>query len=284
MFMPIEFPSAPRGALIAVVGTEASGIREFFESLGAPICGPGQEVTIPAQGTLVLDHALATRDTLTRTRIASELDTFKKSGGTIFLASHETALIEALADEVWWIDQGKLAAKGDPKEVLAKYRGHLANTIREWGSTVTPRLAPTFRRGDNRAEVIQIDTLGANGQPTIVWSSGEQVAVRATIRYHEAVSNPVLGMMLRTQIGFEVFGTNTELEQVPLGERAAGSTVAVTFAFKCELCPGAYTITVASHDPDGTAHDWLDDAVAIAVTDTRYTAGVANLRAKVTLS
>jgi hypothetical protein len=39
---------------------------------------------------------------------------------------------------------------------------------------------------------------------------------------------------------------------------------------------------VASHDPDGTAHDWLDDAIAITVTDERYTAGVANLHAKVT--
>jgi hypothetical protein len=36
---------------------------------------------------------------------------------------------------------------------------------------------------------------------------------------------------------------------------------------------------MASHDPDGTAHDWLDDAVAVA--DNRYTAGVANLRAKI---
>jgi hypothetical protein len=42
-------------------------------------------------------------------------------------------------------------------------------------------------------------------------------------------------------------------------------------------------LTVASHDPDGTSHDWLDDAVAVTVVDERHTAGVANLRAKVTL-
>ena len=40
---------------------------------------------------------------------------------------------------------------------------------------------------------------------------------------------------------------------------------------------------LASHDPDGTAHDWLDDAIAFTVTDERPTAGVANLRAKVTV-
>ena len=55
----------------------------------------------------------------------------------------------------------------------------------------------------------------------------------------------------------------------------------IELRFKCELCPKEYTLTAASHDPDGTAHDWVDDAVAFVVTDARYTAGVANLRARV---
>ena len=55
------------------------------------------------------------------------------------------------------------------------------------------------------------------------------------------------------------------------------------FSFLCDLCPRVYTLTLASHDPDGSAHDWLDDAVAVTVTDERWTAGVANLRAKVTM-
>ncbi len=68
-----------------------------------------------------------------------------------------------------------------------------------------------------------------------------------------------------------------------IGPRAAGDTVTIVFAFLCDLCPHAYTLTLASHDPDGTAHDWMDDAVAFTVTDERSTAGVANLRAKVTI-
>jgi lipopolysaccharide transport system ATP-binding protein len=107
------------------------------------------------------------------------------------------------------------------------------------------------------------------------------VKVRATIRYHEPVDHPVVGLLIRTQIGFEVYGTNTELEGVNIGPRKAGETVSVEFSFLCDLCPHAYTLTLASHDPDGTAHDWLDDAIAVTVTDDRATAGVANLRAKI---
>jgi lipopolysaccharide transport system ATP-binding protein len=87
--------------------------------------------------------------------------------------------------------------------------------------------------------------------------------------------------MIRTRIGLEVFGTNTELENAETGTCAAGDRLQVDFQFRCDLCPGEYTLTAASHDPDGTAHDWLDDAVAFVVADSRYTAGVANLRAAV---
>jgi lipopolysaccharide transport system ATP-binding protein len=138
-----------------------------------------------------------------------------------------------------------------------------------------------FRRGDGRASIELLETIDAAGQPALVWRSGEGVAIRVVIRFGEAIENPVLGIMLRTRVGFEVYGTNTELENTPIGRCEAGDLVRVMFHFYCDLCPGDYTVTAASHDPDGTAHDWLDDAVAVTVTDSRYTAGVANLRAKV---
>lgn len=149
--------------------------------------------------------------------------------------------------------------------------------------SIPPRLVPSFRRGDGRAEALAIETLGSHGKPTIVWKSGEMVSVRATVRFHDDVDDPVLGLMIRTQIDFEVYGTNTQLKGLHLGPRKEGETVTVVFSFLCDLCPHPYTLTLASHDADGTAHDWLDDAVAVTVADDRFTAGVASLRAKVTL-
>ena len=103
-------------------------------------------------------------------------------------------------------------------------------------------------------------------------------------RFREAVEDPVVGILIRSRIGLNVYGTNTELERLKLGPCAAAETLEVAFAFRCELCPQEYALTVASHDPDGLWHDWLEDAVAFSVTDTRYTAGVANLRAQVSFS
>jgi lipopolysaccharide transport system ATP-binding protein len=290
---------APSGVIIGVIGEKGSGATELLRIAGGAeteaasgeiVAGPerrfvalGDHLNLAPAAVVALDQALATQDAVVRTRTLTGLDRMRRSGTTVFLASHEYRLLETMCDEVWWIDEGRLAAKGDPKETLVKYRRHVAEKVRAWGETIPPRIAPSFRRGDGRAEVISIETLGTNGNPTIVWKSGEPVSVRATVRFHEAVENPVLGLLIRTQIGFEVYGTNTELERVVIGPRKAGDTVMITFAFLCDLCPQAYTLTLASHDPDGTAHDWLDDAIAVTVADERATAGVANLRAKVTV-
>jgi hypothetical protein len=241
----------------------------------------GETLNLAPAAVVALDQALATQDALVRARTLTGLDRLRRAGTTVLLASHEDRLLETLCDEVWWLEAGYLAAKGDPRETLGKYRRAVSEKIRAWGETIPPRLAPSYRRGDGRAEVISLETLGADGKPTIVWKSGEMVSIRASVRFHEAAQDPVLGILIRTQIGFEVYGTNTQLEGLKIGPRAAGETVTLVFSFLCDLCPHPYTLTIASHDPDGTAHDWLEDAAAFTVTDERSTAGVANLRAKV---
>jgi ABC-type methionine transport system ATPase subunit len=289
---------APAGVIIGVIGEKGSGIPELLKLAGGLVqpekgeiaAGPerrfvalGDPLNLAPAAVVALDQALATQDAIVRTRTLAGLDRLRRAGTTILLSSHEERLLEMLCDEVWWLNAGELAAKGDPGETIARYRRFVAERVRSWGDTIPPRLAPSFRRGDGRAEVISLETLGSKGEPTIVWKSGEMVGVRATVRFHEAVADPVIGMLIRTQIGFEVYGTNTELEKIKAGPQKAGESVTVHFSFLCDLCPHAYTLTLASHDPDGTAHDWLDDAIAFTVVDDRSTAGVANLRARVSV-
>ena len=289
---------APAGVIIGVIGEKGSGVAELLKVAGGEaqpesgevVAGPerryvalGDGLNLAPAAVIALDHALATQDAVVRARTLVGLDRLRRGGSIVLLASHEDALLALLCDEIWWLDGGRIAAKGDPKETLAKYRRHVAERVRTWGETIPARLAPVFRHGDGRAEILSIETFGPENRPTIVWKSGEMATIRATVRYNEPVDNPVLGLMIRTQVGFEVYGTNTELENIKLGPRAAGESRTIVFSFLCDLCPRAYTLTLASHDPDGTVHDWLDDAVAVTVTDERSTAGVANLRARVTV-
>ncbi len=287
---------APDGALIGIIGEQGCGAAELARIAGGVnqptsgevvargtrrYLGPRDALDLAPVDLLVVDHTLAQADALVRAQTAVALDRLRASGATILLLSHEPVLLRGLADELWWLNDGVLAARGDPRQVLDAYHAHVAHQVRAWGESLGQPLSPALRKGDGRAEIVSIETLGASGKPSMVWQSGELVVVRVAVRFRQAVANPVIGIMIRTRIGLEVYGTNTELEKADIGNRAAGETVAVHFGFRCELCPKEYTITAASHDPDGTAHDWMDDAVAFIVADSRYTAGVANLRATV---
>ena len=276
--------AAPDGVVIGVVGENGSGKGRLLRVAAemepaARYIGPGDPLDLSPVPVLLIDHAFAQADAIVRGRAAAALHQLRRAGGTALIVSHEEDLLRRLADEIWWLREGLLAGRGDPEEMLACYRKHVAQRLRAWGEGAAQALAPAMRRGDGRAEVLGVETIGEDGCPTMVWRSGELAVVKVRVRFREPVADPVVGMMIRTRIGLNVYGTNTELERLKFGPCAAGETVEIAYAFRCELCPEEYTITVASHDPDGVWHDWLEDAVALTVVDNRYTAGVANLRA-----
>jgi lipopolysaccharide transport system ATP-binding protein len=299
-FFPLEnlTATAPDGAVVGIIGESGSGkgallrLAAGFEKPAdgqvvfdgtSRYLGPSDSLDLTPANLLLIEHTFAQHDALQRAKASAAIDRLRNERATVLVVSHELDLLRSLTDEVWWLDSGVLARRGHPAEVLDAYQQRIAEKFRVWGSAEAQSLRLSQRRGDGRAELIALETVGASGQPTMVWQSGEPVAVRVTARYREAVDDPVIGILIRTRIGLEVYGTNTELEKLKVGPCATGSHVRIDFHFSCGLCPGEYTLTAASHDRDGTAHDWLDDAVAFVVTDSRYTAGVANLRAQVTV-
>jgi lipopolysaccharide transport system ATP-binding protein len=290
---------APDGVVIGIIGENGAGKSRLLHvaagrippdagtvdrSGGARLLGPNDALHLEPVPVLLIDGTFALQDLLIRRRAAVTLDRIRRGGVTTLLVSHEEDLLKELADELWWLHEGRLAGRGDPEEVLIAYRKHIAARFHAWGESTPAALDPRFRRGDGRAEVLAIETLGENSRPTMVWHSGELTQIRVKVHYRESVEDPVIGIMIRTRIGLNVYGTNTELERLHFGPCRAGETVELSFAFRCELCPQEYTITAASHDPNGIWHDWVEDAAAVSVVDNRYTAGVANLHASVTVS
>src|ERR1700690_1595911 len=164
---------APSGVIIGVIGEKQSGVTELLKlaaglvqpERGEVVTGPhrrlvalGDPLNLAPADVVALDQALATQDALVRMRTLTGLDRLRRSGTTVLLASHEDRLLETLCDEVWWLEGGYLAAKGDPRETLRKYKHAVSEKIRSWGETIPRRLAPSYRRGDGRAEVISLET------------------------------------------------------------------------------------------------------------------------------
>jgi lipopolysaccharide transport system ATP-binding protein len=291
--------AAPSGAIIGIIGEDGAGKQELLRLAAGTLYpdsgsvdaseprryhGPLDPFHCELAATLGLYHTFALKDAVTQAGAIMELERFRRKGGTALIASHDLDFLASVADEIWWLDSGALKAKGDPAETIEAYRRHSAHRLQAEAAARQIQLPPSMRRGDGRAELLSIETLDPNGSLTAAWQSGADARVRVTVRFHQPVADPVIGILIRTRIGFEVYGTNTELERVELGPCRQGETLAVDFRFVCHICPGEYTVTAASHDPDGVWHDWVEDGVAVRVADHRYTAGVACLRSSVEVS
>jgi hypothetical protein len=278
----ISFPgldvTAPGGSIIGIIEEGARSISTI--DIEATSLAPGDALP-DLPGDYILEHTLSRSDAITKSKAVAHLVRLRRAGATIALISHDELLLESCADEIWWLRGGELIARGDPADVLARYRSHVANMLRASGEKQVAVVSPTMRSGDGRARLESVELIGENGAAANVFRSGEAMAVAVTVLFHGQIADPVVGIMIRTRIGLNVYGTNTELEQLRFGPVKPGDRVRVTYRFRCDLCPGEYTVTAASHDPDGVWHDWLEDAVAFSVADARYTAGVANLAARV---
>jgi lipopolysaccharide transport system ATP-binding protein len=229
---------------------------------------------------LIVDEALAVGDAVFANRCVRKFQELRERKITVLFVSHDLGLVKQLSDRAILLLHGRIEAEGAPNDVINRYIG-LVLEKQSSKSKKDDRVRASFRHGDGSSEILSVQLLNARGEEAASVSSGEPVTVRVRSRFHRAQSDPIVGILVRTRIGMDVYGTNTRIEQVPLGDLQAGDELEVDFRIACWLTPQPYTLTVATQNPDGSSHDWLDDAIAFDVVDTRVAAGVANLRAEV---
>jgi lipopolysaccharide transport system ATP-binding protein len=229
---------------------------------------------------LIVDEALAVGDAVFANRCVRKFEELRERKITVLFVSHDLGLVKQLSDRAILLLNGRIEAQGAPSDVINRYIG-LVLEKQQARQTKEQRFAASYRHGDGSSEILGVELLNTSGQPVTSASSGEPVTVRVRSRFHQPQCDPMVGILIRTRIGMDVYGTNTRIEKVHLGSYQAGAEMEVDFHFECWLTPQQYTLTVATQNPDGTSHDWLDDVIAFDVVDARAAAGVANLRAKV---
>jgi len=229
---------------------------------------------------LIVDEALAVGDAVFANRCVRKFQELRERKITVLFVSHDLGLVKQLSDRAILLLHGRIEAQGKPSDVINRYIG-LVLEKQEPKDRKEDRIRASFRHGDGSSEILEVKLLNAQGEPAATVASGEPITVRVRSRFRQAKSDPMVGILIRTRIGMEVYGTNTRIERVELGDFEAGDELEVDFRIECWLTPQQYTLTVATQNADGSSHDWLDDAIAFEVVDTRVSAGVANLRAKV---
>jgi lipopolysaccharide transport system ATP-binding protein len=229
---------------------------------------------------LIVDEALAVGDAIFANRCVKKFEELKQRKVTVLFVSHDLGLVKRLSDRAALMVDGRVAAYGSPSEVVNRYVGLVLE--RQGREPSEQKASQSFRHGDGASRVLEVDLKDAGGGSTRSLEPGPPVTIYVRARAERDLENPVVGVLIRNRLGIDVFGTNTRIEGVDLGNVSAGETFEVEFTFDCLLTGQDYTLTAATQYWDGFSQDWLDDTISFSVVDSRDVAGLANFKTKVT--
>ena len=138
--------TTPDGSIIGVI---EEGTQSNLAARAAIGCvGPGMPMPDPP-ASVVHGGLLSSLDAIAKARTVSRLVQLRRAGATFVLLTHDEPLLESCADEIWWLRDGKLIARGDPHEVLAEYRRYVAHALRETGRSKESPIAPVLRAAEH---------------------------------------------------------------------------------------------------------------------------------------
>jgi ABC-type polysaccharide/polyol phosphate transport system ATPase subunit len=226
---------------------------------------------------LLIDEVLAVGDQAFVHKCLDKISEFRRRGKTILLVTHSLGLVEKLADEALWLDEGKIQVRGDPKKVVDAYLAQVTSREeaalavaeeqavaefsepqQERDSTedeTTPSKREKGRWGTREVEITEAALVGADGQPRHVFDTGESVSIRLTVKTSGTIKDFGFGIGIFNADGVCCYGTNTHIEEfTPVSLSGEGEVSLVLD--RLDLVEGTYFLDVAAHQRDGYPFDY----------------------------
>jgi len=234
---------------------------------------------------LLVDEVLAVGDEAFTHKCLDKFAEFRRRGRTVLLVTHSLDLVTRFCDEALWLDGGLAKAQGDPKRVVDAYLMDVAKSenleleasdrataievetpapATEAESHAEPQpddgppdmfRAVEGRWGSREVEIAGVDLVGADGQPSHIFQSGEPMEIRLRVHASHPVSDFVFGVGIFNADGVCCYGTNTHIEGGAPGS-LSGDGEAVFAIDRLDLVDGTYKLDVAVHRENGAPYDY----------------------------
>lgn len=219
----------------------------------------------------LVDEVLAVGDARFQEKCFDTFRQMKREGHTVVYVTHDLATVERFCDRALWLEDGEVAALGDPADVIGDYRRRDIDLAR---SDVDERRQTSARWGDDSAEIVDAWVEDPDGAKVYVVPQGIEVTVRARIRFKRAMESPIFGLTLKAEDGRPLFVTNTMFDHIGTGTFEAGDEALYSVRFPVVLADGEYTISPAvAHQDAHRMADWREGLLAVRVQAERPTGG-----------
>lgn len=203
---------------------------------------------------LIIDEALSVGDGSFARKSFNRIMQLKESGKTILFCSHSLFQIESLCSRALWINQGKLMAEGEVKNVVSAYQTFLDRSIL---ATVEEATVPGEEivsanlngvgrnaQGHARLDKVDVHIDGVAGDDVLVRSGQSTVGVTVSFVSDPTIPCPTVAVTLHAMDGRMLTSAATWEDQVTLERTQNGSgQISVVFE-RLPLLKGEYLISV----------------------------------------
>jgi ABC-type multidrug transport system ATPase subunit len=225
---------------------------------------------------LLIDEVLAVGDAAFQQKCFDEFGRIRAAGTTVLLVTHDMAAVQRFCRRAVLLEQGRVVEVGDPHRVANRYLE--VNFDQQTRGLIEEERDPG-RFGDGRAEILAAHFEDERGTPVGVLHSGRPCAFVTSVRFNEAVEDPVFGFVLQNSRRDTVFTTNTLTNEPETGRFEAGEEVTFRVEFDCLLAGDRYSATPAVARA-GAGIAWIDRRerfATVMVMGTRDTDGILDL-------
>lgn len=205
---------------------------------------------------LLVDEVLAVGDLAFQMKCFDRIRDFQKRGKTLLFVTHDLVAVEQFCHDVKLLHRGELVAQGDPSDVILTYMKQYMMRIGQLN---------VEEHGTREVEFADVTLRDDAGRETGTLVTGRAMKIEIRYRAKKRIENPVFGFSLKTGTGFFIFGTNTQIMQVPVGFVEGEGVVTLTID-PLRLMEGKYFLSLAIHNQDHSVQyhrreDWYPFAV-----------------------
>ncbi|MDT8908226.1 ABC transporter ATP-binding protein [Pseudomonas fluorescens] len=222
---------------------------------------------------LIVDEALSVGDAYFQHKSFERIRSFRKAGTTLLIVSHDRSAIQSICDTAILLENGRMAMRGKPEEVMDYYNAMLAQ--RE-GQVVRQEMLANGQvrtiSGTGEAGILDVQLLNSQGQPVEVAEVGQPVVLQVRVEVRQDIERLVLGFLIKDRLGQPMYGINTHRQDQAVTDLLAGEHVTFRFNFDMRLGKGNYSVALSLSRLDSHLDrnfEWRDYGLVFHVINNR---------------
>ena len=255
---------------------------------------------------LIIDEALSVGDAFFQSKCMDKMRSMIESGVTVLFVSHDTFAVKNLCERAFLIDAGKILMDSSANEVIEEYRNMMIDARRkpedeindsikamieeakkippleeenEFDSPIDEKKifmnkeifeknAEYQRNQNGKASFENVQLLNLQGKIINEVIFGQEVILRAVIKFNRDVDIIGMGYHIRNNTGIDLVYSDTRFqEEKGIFYAKKNEIYVMDWKFKVELCQGPYTIATVISIPMEKTFSYPDtcDFVPVAL-------------------